>query len=169
MSKILSIANRRVDAALENILEGLDQAYEAMLRKHSASGELRSGNTIKQAMNLVSEASDALKKCIVEQSGWVIKQSIYVPLSISDDLLSLCNKNFDLYREKSESYIKKSTEMSGQPNLFSNIYPDVEKSIGRHIKEARLEIEALVLENRSSGIKGIAKYLFSMVSKLWGG
>ena len=117
-------------------------------------------------MKLVSEASESLKEHVIEQSSWVIKQSIYVPLSISNDLFHLCDKNFDIFYEKTELYIRKSTEISGQPRLFSQIYPGVEASIDRNIKDTKLEIEALVLENRSSGIKGVSKYLLSLVPKL---
>jgi len=169
MSKVLHIADQRAEGALERLLESLDYDFEAMLRKNSAEGMLRSGNTIKQAMNLVSENSDSLKDLLIEQSSWVIKQSIYVPLSISEDLIDLCEKCFDIFIDETEEYIQKSTDISGQPKLFSRMYPEVEESIERSASEAKLEIEALVFESRSSGIKGIAKYMFSLISKLWGG
>ncbi|TMN85266.1 hypothetical protein CWB72_20380, partial [Pseudoalteromonas phenolica] len=33
----------------------LDEQFELMLRKHAADGMLRSGNTIKQTMNMIAE------------------------------------------------------------------------------------------------------------------
>jgi len=169
MSKFIGITDQRIYGYLERLLEKLDADYEAMLRRHSEDGLLRSGNTIKKAMELVSNGADELKVFLIEQSTWVIDKSIYVPLSIGDDLIKLNVKYFEMYMEQSEGYVSKASKVAGQPKLFDRVYPDVEAAVNRSLNEAKLETEALVLENRSTGIKGIAKYLFSLVSKLWGG
>ncbi len=169
MSKVLQIAEKRIQGSLDRLLEKIDEDYEAMLRMHSSKGLLRSGNTIKESMNLVTNNCENLKAIIIEQSQWAIKQSIYVPLSILNDLVTLCNEQFDRYIADTEAYLEKGTKMAGKPELFSRYYPEVKDSVLRNRNETVLEIEALVYENRSSGIKGIAKYIFSMASKLWGG
>ncbi|MFT4919817.1 MAG: hypothetical protein ACI8RU_002444 [Zhongshania aliphaticivorans] len=169
MSKFIGISDQRIYGYLERLLEELDGDYEAMLRKHSADGLLRSGSTIKRAMALVNDGADKLKAFLIEQSSWVIDKSIYVPLSIGEDLIGLNEKYFSFYADQTEEYIRKAATVAGQLQLFDRVYPDVEEFIDRSLREANLETEALVLENRSTGIKGIAKYLFSLVSKLWGG
>ena len=169
MSKILDIADRKVQDSLDRLLESLDQDFQAMLSKHSAEGMIRSGNTIRQAMNIVTDGSDLLKDILIDHSRWVIKQSIYVPKSISADLTNLCETHFKEFIKKTEKYIRRSTEISGQPKLFSQMHAQVNKSIERSVSEVKLEIEALAIENRSSGIKGGAKYLLSLFSKLLGG
>ncbi len=168
MSKILSIAEKRIDGGLQRLLEELASNYSAMLRMHSSKGSLRSGNTVKQTMNLVSACADSLRDLVAAQSKWVINESIYVPLSISEELISICTKYFDVLAEQSESYIRKASEMSGKTSIFDRVYPDVKSGIARSFDEAQLEIEALVASNHSRGIKGVAKYIFSIVSKLWG-
>lgn len=169
MSKFIDISDQRAFGYLERFLEELDGDYEAMLRRHSADGLLRSGNTIKRAMGLVNDGADKLKTFLIDQSCWVIDKSIYVPLSIGEDLVDLNEKYFECYVDQTEEYIRKAANIAGQPQLFERVYPEVEEFIGRCLQETNLETEALVLENRSTGIKGIAKYLFSLVSKLWGG
>jgi hypothetical protein len=169
MSKFIGITDKRIYGYLDRLIEKLGADYEAMLRKHSAEGLLRSGNTIKKAMELVSNGADELKVFLIGQSAWVIDKSIYVPLSIGDDLIDLNVKYFETYIEKSEEYIIKASQVAGKPELFDRVYPEVKTAINRSFNETKLEIEALVLENRSTGIKGVAKYLFSLVSKLWGG
>lgn len=169
MSKFIDISDQRLLGYLSRLLEELDGNYEAVLRRHSADGLLRSGNTIKKAMELVSGGADELKVFLIEQSNWVIDKSIYVPLSIGDDLIDLNEKYFASYAEQSAEYIRKAVKVAGKPELFERVYPEVCASVNRCLKETNIETKALVLENRSTGIKGIAKYMFSLVSKLWGG
>ena len=169
MSKFLKILEQRVDGYIESLLDELDGNYDAMLRRHSADGLLRSGNTIRKTMELINNGADELKAFLIKQSSWVVDKSIYVPLSIGSNLMDLNEKCFEMYRVQSKDYVKKAAKVAGQPNLFDRVYPDIEAFIQRSLNEANLETEALVLENRSTGIKGIARYLFSLVSKLWGG
>lgn len=168
MSNIIFIAERKVQNEMDRLLEEMAGEFEAMLRKHSAEGMLRSGNTIKQAMNLVGKKSETLRDIIIKHAQWVVSESIYVPTTIAEELTSINDSFFNILTDESRPVVKKATEMSGQPNLFARIYPDVEKSINRSSGEARLEIEAIVASNRSRGVKGAAKFVFSRFSKLWG-
>lgn len=169
MNKILSIANKKIGSGFQRLLEGLASDYEAMLRRHSADGMLRSGNTVKRAMNLVSACADSLRDLITVQSQWVVDESIYVPESIADELMDIAAKYFDELSHKAEEYIQKAAEISGNPSVFDRVYPEVSGSVERSYGEAKLNIEASVASNRSRGIKGVAKYFLSIVSKLWGG
>ncbi|WP_299599460.1 hypothetical protein [uncultured Microbulbifer sp.] len=168
MSNIISIAERKVQNEMDRLLEEMAGELEAMLRKHSAEGILRSGNTIRQAMNLVGKKSEVLRDVVIKHSQWVVTESIYVPIIIAEELVSISDSIFNILMDESRPVMKRATEVSGQPNLFARVYPDVEESINRSSGEARLEIEAIVASNRSRGVKGAAKFVFSGLSKLWG-
>lgn len=169
MNKILKIADKKIDSGLQRILDDFDESYEAMLRLHAAKGLLKSGNTIKKTMTQITESADALRDIIINVSEWVVKESIYVPLSIKEELNELCECYFGSLHEETMGFLQDATEKAGNPKLFKQMAREVEDGISRAHNEAELEIEAIVATNRSRGIKGIAKYIFSLVSKLWGG
>lgn len=169
MSKFIDVSDQRLDGYLERLLDELDLSYEAMISKHAAEGVLKSGGTIKRTMELVSVGADKLKSFLIEQAAWVIDKSVYVPVSIGNELIDMSEKHFESYIEQSAQYLQQAAKVAGKPELFERLFPDVEAYTRRCLKEANLEVMALVLENRSSGIKGIAKYIFSMAYKLWGG
>lgn len=169
MTRVLEIIEKQIQFSLDGLIDEIDSDFNAMLKIHASKGLLGSGNTIKESMNIITNNSENLKAVIIEKSRWVIEQSIYVPLSIFDDLGRLCNEQFDRYIACTEVYIEEGTKKAGRPEMFSRYYPEVKNSVLKKRDETVLEIEALVYENRSSGIKGIAKYIFSLVARLWGG
>lgn len=168
MNNTISISERKIQNELDRLLENMGEEFEAMITRHSAQGILRSGNTIKQAMILVEDKSKTLRDVVIKESKWAVGESIYVPVSIANELTVINDNFFHLFTDESRPYIKKATEMSGRPELFDEVYPNVEKSVNRCSGEAKLEIEAIIASNRSRGIKGAAKFIYSGLSKLWG-
>ena len=168
MSKVLDIADRKIEAGRKRLLEDFETQYQTMLRNHSANGGLRSGNTVRETMNIAIESGDLLRNLIIDQSTWAIRDSIYVPMSFSEELNVVASKHFSEFKAASEEYVKKASEMSGNPAVHEKVYPEVENKIQRSLDDCKLEIEALVASNHSRGIKGIGKFIFSCFAKFWG-
>lgn len=168
MSKILDIVDRKIEAGRKRLLEDIDSRYEAMLRNDSANGNLRSGNTVRETINIATESADLLRNLIIDQFTWAISESIYVPMSISGELNAIASRHFSELEIAAEQYVKKASEMSGKPAVHERVYPEVENKIQRSLEECRLEVEACVASNHSRGIKGIGKFIVSCLAKLWG-
>ena len=166
MSKFIKISDRRIETFLERLFKSLDEDYHSIISEQNAVGLLRSGGTVKKTVRLVEDNAGKLRTYLIEQSSWAIKKSIYVPLSISEDLVALNEKHNHTYIRNAKKLISKVSILVGKPDLFEKVYPEVAEAINLNIKETKLEIKALVLENRSTGIKGAMKYIFSLVSKL---
>lgn len=169
MDNLEDIAEKKIEKGLDRILNKLDRDYEAMLRRHSADGLLRSGNTIKSTMDYTAEAAESLRDLMIEQFQWVIEESVVVTKVTIDTLEDIAQHYFERVYSAGEEFLDKSTEIANSPKLFQRMLPEVEASIDAAYEDVKIEIEASSAANLNRGAKGIAKTLLGWLSKLWGG
>lgn len=131
------------------LISSLDSSFEAMLRTHSAKGLLRSGNTIKATMELISKITSTLySEVILHLEALNLKYYS----ALESDILLLANESFSKLKKELIVKFKKSTEMAGNPDLFDRMLPEVENEMAKHLAtfRNRLNLQALELKRKTT-------------------
>lgn len=137
----------------------LNDDFELMLRRHAANGLVRSGNTIKATMDMISDLTSKLYQEILSHLDVL---SIHYYPTMERDVANLANKAQIQLKVESIAKFRKSTEMAGNPSLYERMLPDVEAEMANNLAAFQNALNAKVLEIKQNTQKSpIEKLLWA--------
>ncbi|MEQ3515642.1 hypothetical protein ABMY35_20180 [Pseudoalteromonas sp. BZB3] len=146
----------------------LDEQFELMLRKHAADGMLRSGNTIKQTMNMIAEFTT---KIYSEILSYIDTLNLKYDSSLENDISKLAQDAQKQFKVESIAKLEKSTEVAGNPKLFERMLPDVEAEMANNLAIFQNNLNAKVLDLKENTIKSpiekslwVVEFMFLAIS-----
>lgn len=142
---------------IKELLATLDNDYEAMLRMHAAKGLLRSGNTIKATMNLIS-CSDA--NFYSEVLDHIDTLKLQYNSTIESDIVQLTNNAQDSFKVKVIEKFTKSTEVTNSAKLFDRLLPDVETDLANNRAVFLNSLNAKIIDIKKTSKSSIEKILW---------
>jgi hypothetical protein len=128
----------------------LEEKFELMLRKHAADGLLRSGNTIKETMNMIAELT---AKIYSEILSYIDVLNLKYYSSLEGDISKLAQDAQKQFKIETIAKLEKSTEMAGNPKLFERMLPDVEAEMANNLAIFQNNLNSKVLDLKQSTAK----------------
>ena len=128
----------------------LEEKFKQMLNKHSASGSLRSGSTIKETMKMISELTHEL---YLEVLSYCDALNLKYSPSLETDISQLASDAQLKFKIESIAIFKKSTELVGKPNLFERMLPEVEADMANNLAIFENNLNTKILELKHSTVK----------------
>lgn len=128
----------------------LEEKFELMLRKHAADGLLRSGNTIKETMNMIAELT---AKIYSEILTYIDALNLKYYSSLEDDISKLAQDAQNQFKIETIAKLDKSTEMAGNPKLFERMLPDVEAEMANSLAIFQNSLNAKILDLKQNTVK----------------
>jgi hypothetical protein len=128
---------------LINTTQAINVDFDSMLKKHAAESQLRSGNTIKQTMNMISDYDS---KIYLEVISHMKALNLKFYSDIEADLLELAKDAISLFKKEALIKLEKSTEMAGRPELFQRMLPDVERDLANNLATFQNSLNLAVIE-----------------------
>jgi hypothetical protein len=143
---------------IKKLLVSLDSDYQAMLSKHAAKGLLRSGNTIKATMRLISRLFSRFYSEVLTHTETL---NLKYFLSDESEIIQLAENAKETLKAGVIDKFQKSTEMAGNPTLYERLLPDVEKDLADSKAVFQNQLNAKIIDLKKSASK-------SMIEKvLW--
>ena len=105
------------------LLKTLDQEIEIMLAEHARDGLVRSGATIKKTMDFIAKGNASLYQEILDHLA-ALKLSFYPQLE--SDVQNIAKLAQETFKQESLTRLKKSAEITGKPQLYERMLPEVE-------------------------------------------
>lgn len=153
----------------------LDVDIKAMLAKHAAEGMLRSGNTIKKTMDLISEGNARIYQ---ETLQYVSSLNLAYYPEIENDIQGLARSAQESFKTEALPRFKKSTETAGNPQLYEHLLPEIESGMANDLAKFQNQLNAasvhLKLNNVMSptekllwGIEGLLLLISMFIAGMW--
>ncbi|WOT03691.1 hypothetical protein [Shewanella youngdeokensis] len=108
----------------------LEDKFDLMLKKHAAHGLLRSGNTIKETMDIIAELT---AKIYSEILSYIDVLNLKYYSSLEEDVSKLAHEAQKQFKIETTAKLKKSAELAGKPQLFERMLPDVEAEMANSL------------------------------------
>lgn len=164
MKNLHHIAEKKIQASLKQILEGLEADIEATYRAQAANRSLKSGNTFINVMTLLTNAYKNLCDQIFVHHQWLLKESFFV----SEDGLSGLARQAEFYggqlQRKSAEHLEKAAKMVGHPNFYDRYMPDVMQTNSDALSEFKANLEGEAATKLRRGIKGLVPRFIGWVA-----
>lgn len=164
MRDLKEIAERKIQADLQRILDKLAADIEATYRRQAAGGSLKSGNTFIMIMTLLTDAYKELCNQSLIHYQWVMKESMIV----NQNLLNHCLRQAEFYggqlQRSSAEHLQKAAKMVGHPNFYDRYLPQVAETDGSTLKEFKANLEGEAAAKINRGIKGLMSRIVGWVS-----
>ncbi|WP_282146636.1 hypothetical protein [Alteromonas stellipolaris] len=128
----------------------LEEEFELMLRKHAADGLIRSGNTIKATMNIITELTARIYSEIL---SYIDALDLKYSPSLENDISKLALDAQQKFKIEAIAKLDKSTEIAGNPKLFERMLPEVEADMANSLATFRNNLNAKMLELRQRTVK----------------
>lgn len=156
-------------------VSNLDIDIKAMLAKHAAEGMLRSGNTIKKAMDLIAEGNARILQETLEHVNSL--NLTYYP-EIESDIQGLAKSAQESFKAEVLPRFKKSTETAGKPQLYERMLHKVESGMANDLAKFQNQLNVtcvhLKLNNTMSptekflwGFEGILLLVSMFIAGMW--
>lgn len=143
---------------VSDLINSLDEKLKDMYAKHSASGQLRSGNTIKRTMDLIAEGDASLYQTSIE---YLREQDISYSESIETDIQSLVESAQKNYKIECLERLKKSTELAGIADLYGKMLPKVESVMLSELAKFHNSLNAVIVQLK------LNKQISPLTKTLW--
>lgn len=168
MSCLEQIADAKIQAATQRIIDDLNGEVEAIKRRNAADGMLQSGRTLKQVARACKAAFDKLGQTAKDEYGLVIKESLWLKASVPDRLISDVKVHLQSLLHASETHLEKSAALIGNPKIYQRLQSDVIAVRDRTLNDLCLFIDGQSQVRRNRLFKGIGTNLLGWIPKLFG-
>lgn len=166
---------KKLRLTVSEIINDLDVDIKAMLAKHAAKGMLRSGNTIKQTMSLISEGNSRIFKEAIEH---LKSLNLANQPEIESDIQSLVTFSQESYRIEILPRFKKITEIAGKPQLYERILPEIDLSMENDLEIFQNQLNVLSIQLKLSkampqtnkllwGIQSVLLLISMFITYIW--
>ncbi len=150
--------DEKIKLILDNLNASIDHDFSSMLAKHSANGQLRSGNTISETINIIMSSNNQLLLNVLDHMNTLKMQ--YYPM-IETHILQIAQHAQDIFKLKAYDIFAKSTKQSGKPELYDRMLPNLEENMAKIFAEFRNRLNSTVIElKRKSLVSATAKILW---------
>lgn len=122
----------KIRLVLIELKSTLEENFELMLRRHAADGLVRSGNTIKATMDMISRHTSELYDEIL---AYLDVLSIHYYSLLESDVSNLASKAQAQLKVETIAKFKKSTELAGNPSLYERMLPDLEAEMAKKFSD----------------------------------
>ncbi|EOX4815537.1 hypothetical protein ACFKIV_004603, partial [Vibrio alginolyticus] len=140
----------KLELISDELMTSLDTEFEALLRRNSADGMLRSGKTIKDTMELVSRLdSNLYSSALVHIDSLNIQYSS----SLESDISCLVSEAKTRFAKKVLSVFQRSTEIAGKPDLYEALLPDLMSEISATRTNFENQLNLKIIELKRVHIK----------------
>ena len=166
MPELHNITDQKIQNDLTSVLDALKTNLEDIYKYQASIGKLRSGDTFKNAMQLINNFYKNLNTSILGHHKWAIGNYFFV----TDRRLASIKDQATFYKEQfikgMTPLLKRAAKMANKPILAESYYPEVVDSIERAHSQYLVEIDSFVLTNRNLRIKGmissVPRFLISL-------
>lgn len=146
-SEIKESFREKLRLTVVDVVSNLDVELKAMYTKHSAEGMLRSGNTIKKAMDLISKGNTRIYDETLEYVS-ALNLSYYP--SIESDIQQLTISAQESYKSEALARFKTSTETAGDPKLFDRMLSEVESDMAKDLAKFQNKLNSAAVQIKLS-------------------
>jgi hypothetical protein len=146
----------------------LEAKFKLMINKHAATGLLRSGTTIKETMNMISELT---AKVYSEVLSYIDALNLKYYSSLEADISKLASDAQQKFKIETIAIFRKSTELVGKPKLFERMLPEVEAELANNLAIFQNNLNAKTLELKEHTVKSpiervlwVVEFIFLAIS-----
>ncbi len=137
----------KLNIVVVELIQELENNIIVMARQHSAKGLIRSGNTIKCTMDFIAKGNANLFQIAISH---IESLDCSYSIKLEGDVQAIMSFAHDSFKKESLIWLRKSTELAGNPKLYERMLPEVELSMSSDWDKFLNLLDALVIKLKHS-------------------
>ena len=155
VSELRSIADRRIDAKRRQIAEALPTKIENMMRRQSADGMLRSGNSVLKLQEICIASLEELAAEVQSQYLWVASTALFLTSSASRALAESAPAQLQPFFDQCRRVIAAHLPRLGGEHTESIVHAALEAKRVSLLENIGLEFQAKFAERSRSVLRNL--------------
>jgi hypothetical protein len=168
MSDLHNIANRKIAAEREKLIQALPQSIEAAKRSQAAKQALHSGNTAMLLRDICIESLKAIGTHIIQEYKWAASTALFLTQSFSTSLANSADAQLAPLAAFCAQQLSNQLQALNMERLKQELMPSLESKQHEILNDVRIELDRAFSERRRGVIRNLTIGLGSVVSKVGG-
>jgi len=168
LSDLHDIANRKIAAERDKLVQALSQRIEAAKRRQAANGMLHSGNTAALLRDLCVEPLQAMGVQITQEYKWAAATAIFLTQSSARSLADAAEAQLAPMSAFCVDQLSSQLQALNMGNLAQELMPSLESKRKEILIDVRIELDRAFAERRRGVIRNIAVGVGNVLSKVGG-
>lgn len=169
MSSLVTLANQKLDLALQERVRAMPTQIEAVKAEHAAKGLAKSGATLKRArricISLFTEHADA----ITVEYRWAVNHALLATQSWTEELAASVPTHFKPLMAASARNLTEVATFTGHPELGPSLVREVEAELLIAKDRAQMAIRCAFAEKSRGLTRSLPAAIVNALSKVFRG
>jgi hypothetical protein len=169
MSELLDLVAAKIEAERTKLLNSLPSEIEALKRKNSADGLLRSGYTVRGVVDICSASLDSLGRVILDQYQWAVAQSLMTTQVWVEELVLAAPDQLGPLFDRCVEHINREANAAGAPRAVQECVAKLQIRRNEISNDMTLSLRARFAERKRGLVRNIGSAATGWISRLLGG